>query len=138
MESAHLVPGDPVRVDPPGNLVASDQAVEVRHTLARSHLQHCPRYGPAEQCTEDIECSFRLREHIEQTAERCFVTLDEIVDATVQSIKRIVMSGKDQDVIENMRSNRGEGLEPLSQRVGSGLCRKYRHVGRYFRQNLVT
>jgi len=93
-----LIPSDPGIVQLARDLPALEQTVEMRHTFSRSHLQHSAGYGPAKQQAKHIAGGLRLHQRLEQPLQRLLVSLNERLDPRVQSVKRLVVRGQDENI----------------------------------------
>ena len=95
--------------------------------------------GPRKQRTEGVDHPpWLLRQHFQQALERLVLTIAQMRNAFVQTVKTFIVRGHHQHVVRNVLLQPIERRHPLAHRVGGGLHRVHRHVGRNARQHLVA
>ena len=110
----------------------------MREALTGRKAQRVGTDTAAEQYTKDIDRPPRRRERFVHAAETGLVPGNELTEARVQSMERLVVRGQHQYVIGYALTEGAERPEPLAQWIGIGLRREHGDVRGDTGQHLVA
>ncbi len=110
----------------------------MRQALARRHAEIALRDLGAEQRGEYIHRALRFGAERVELLQPFLVTFDQFRQAQRGLAERLVVRGQHQRGVRHHTFQLGAAVQPVLQRIGLGLGRMHRDIGRDLRQQLVA